>query len=58
MAKITVNNNRCKVCGLCINACPKKCISFSDEINKIGYHYAVLKNEKRRIGAALLPDVP
>ena len=50
MAKITVNKDRCKGCGLCINACTKKCIDFSTEINKIGYHYAVLKNEKDCIG--------
>ncbi|MDD3064746.1 MAG: 4Fe-4S binding protein [Endomicrobiaceae bacterium] len=61
MAKITVNNDRCKGCGLCINACPKKCISFSQNLNKIGYHYAVLENEKNCIGCGfcyqVCPDV-
>lgn len=50
MAKITVNTDRCKGCGLCINVCPKKCIDFSTELNKIGYHSAFLKNEKDCIG--------
>ncbi len=61
MAKITVNNDRCKGCGLCVDACPKKCISFSQNLNKIGYHYAVLKNEKDCIGCGfcyqVCPDV-
>ena len=61
MPKITVNNDRCKGCGFCIDACPKKCISFSADLNKIGYHYAMLKNEKDCIGCGfcyqVCPDI-
>ncbi|MDP8232487.1 MAG: 4Fe-4S binding protein [Candidatus Zophobacter franzmannii] len=32
MAKMTVNPEYCKGCGLCINACPKKIIAFSENI--------------------------
>ena len=40
MAKMTVDPDYCKGCGLCIDACPKKIISFSKKINSKGYHYA------------------
>ncbi len=32
----------CKGCELCIEACPQESLALSKEINKIGYHYAVL----------------
>ena len=38
MAKITINAELCKGCGLCIDACPKKIIDASKGvINKKGY---------------------
>jgi 2-oxoglutarate ferredoxin oxidoreductase subunit delta len=33
---------RCKGCELCIEACPQESLAMSKEINKQGYHYAVL----------------
>ena len=39
MAKITVNEDLCKGCGLCVEACPKKIVAISRErLNKKGYH--------------------
>jgi 2-oxoglutarate ferredoxin oxidoreductase subunit delta len=32
----------CKGCELCIEACPQDSLVLSKEINKQGYHYAVL----------------
>ena len=32
----------CKGCELCIEACPEESLQLSKEINKLGYHYAVL----------------
>jgi 2-oxoglutarate ferredoxin oxidoreductase subunit delta len=32
----------CKGCELCIEACPQGSVKLSKEINKLGYHYAVL----------------
>jgi 2-oxoglutarate ferredoxin oxidoreductase subunit delta len=32
----------CKGCELCIEACPQESLALSHEINKQGYHYAVL----------------
>ncbi len=38
MEKVTIKAERCKSCGLCIAHCPKKCISFGQTMNKLGYH--------------------
>jgi len=32
----------CKGCELCIDACPQESLALSQEINALGYHYAVL----------------
>ena len=41
MSKMTVNEKRCKGCGLCITACPKKIIQISKEkLNEKGYYPA------------------
>ena len=39
MAKMTVNRDICKGCGLCVEVCPKK-IVFLDKsvLNGKGYH--------------------
>ena len=36
--KAFVDEERCKECGLCITACPKNCISFSNKLNSKGFH--------------------
>lgn len=40
MPKVTIDPKYCKGCGLCIDACPKKILKFSEDINDKGYHYA------------------
>jgi 2-oxoglutarate ferredoxin oxidoreductase subunit delta len=61
MAKMTVDANYCKGCGLCIDACPKKIISFSKNINSKGYHYAEVVNQNECIACKMCyqicPDV-
>ena len=39
---IHVEIEKCKGCELCIVACPQDVMALSKEINKQGYHYAVL----------------
>jgi 2-oxoglutarate ferredoxin oxidoreductase subunit delta len=37
MAKIEINKERCKQCGLCIVFCNQECIAEGSEINSAGY---------------------
>ncbi len=62
MGKITVKENVCKGCGLCVLACPKKIIRLSQErINVKGYHPAEVVEMEKCIGCAMCatmcPDV-
>ena len=53
MAKVTFNTDLCKGCGLCVNACPKSCLTIAaDQINKKGYSPAVMVAEDKCIGCA------
>lgn len=44
-SKVKINLNRCKECGLCAVNCPKKAISFQEEINKSGYRPVKINDE-------------
>ena len=39
--RITIDGERCKACLFCIELCPKKSISLSEELNLKGYFIAV-----------------
>ena len=63
MAKVTVISERCKGCGLCVDACPRGNLQLGQNINAKGYHYVEWTNggEKPCNGCAfcaeLCPDV-
>ena len=40
--RITIIEERCKGCGLCLEACPPGVIKFADHFNSMGYKPAVL----------------
>jgi len=53
MAKAIINENRCKGCGLCCEACPKKIIALSkDKLNQKGHHPAEVFAPEKCIGCA------
>lgn len=53
MAKVTFREERCKGCGLCEIACPKKIIQISkDKINAKGYHPAEIIDQSQCIACA------
>lgn len=62
MPTITVNDNLCKGCELCVNACPKHIIALDKgKINVKGYHPAKLMEPDKCTGckscATMCPDV-
>lgn len=61
MAKIVVDEERCKGCELCIPACPKYIMVMSEKINKKGYHPAKQIKPEECTGCAfcaiVCPDV-
>ena len=53
MAKATIDGERCRGCGLCADACPKRIIEMSGEIiNSRGFHPACVINESACTGCA------
>jgi len=61
MAKIVVDDERCKGCELCIPACPKQIMVMSEKINKKGYHPAKQIKPEECTGCAfcamICPDI-
>ena len=57
MARITVREERCKGCGLCIASCPKKALAASERINAKGYHPTELKYPDKCIGCGICANM-
>ena len=62
MPRIIVNENLCKGCEMCVNACPKHIIALdTQKINPKGYHPAKLMQPDQCTGckscATMCPDV-
>lgn len=64
MAKgiVTIHEDVCKGCGLCVHACPKGVLAISkDKLNQKGYNPAEVANPDDCIGCAMCavmcPDV-
>lgn len=61
MARIEIDVNRCKGCGLCTIACPRSLITLSKTINNLGYTPAVILEQDKCTGctlcAEMCPDV-
>jgi len=62
MSKITIREERCKGCELCVDACPKKILKLAeDKINAKGYHPVSMTDESKctqcAACATMCPDV-
>jgi 2-oxoglutarate ferredoxin oxidoreductase subunit delta len=53
MAKITINQDKCKGCLLCISFCPKGLIAADKKLNRQGVRPVKFKDEGACIGCAL-----
>jgi 2-oxoglutarate ferredoxin oxidoreductase subunit delta len=56
-----IDRDRCKGCGICVDACPKKVLEISDELNTKGYFPAFQARSEDCIFCAICctmcPDV-
>jgi 2-oxoglutarate ferredoxin oxidoreductase subunit delta len=57
MAKIEIDQERCKGCGLCTIACPKALIRIGEEINRQGYFFAVCDDHETCTGCAICGEI-
>lgn len=60
--KVSIDIERCKGCGLCVNVCPKNVLAFDESyINLKGVHPAYMAIPENCIGCAscavMCPDV-
>ena len=46
--EVVINNERCKGCEICVNACPQQNLELSDNVNSLGYHYVVFSEIGKR----------
>jgi 2-oxoglutarate ferredoxin oxidoreductase subunit delta len=61
MAKVSIDSEICKGCGLCADACPKKILCIdAQQINRKGHSPAAVTDEELCIGcgfcAMMCPD--
>ena len=56
MAKIkgtvVIDRERCKGCGVCVEACPVDVLKLAPGVNGMGYHYSMMAAPDRCIGCA------
>ncbi len=57
---ITVDEYKCKGCGLCVVACPTNVIKLAADVNSKGYHFAYMETAEACTGctscALVCPD--
>ncbi|NQT32561.1 MAG: 4Fe-4S binding protein [Candidatus Omnitrophica bacterium] len=45
--KLKISIEKCKGCALCIKVCPQKSLEMSQEVNKRGMQYVILKHPEK-----------
>ena len=57
MPYINIDEARCKGCGLCTIACPKKLVTLSDTPNSLGLNMAVFSDPEKCTGCSLCAEM-
>jgi 2-oxoglutarate ferredoxin oxidoreductase subunit delta len=57
MGRIEIDESRCKGCGICTIACPKKLVALCDKVNIQGYAPAEASSQERCTGCALCAEI-
>jgi 2-oxoglutarate ferredoxin oxidoreductase subunit delta len=57
MPHIIIDETRCKGCGLCTIACPKKLVALSDSLNSLGVAMAVFSGPEKCTGCSLCAEM-
>ncbi|ACH40089.1 MULTISPECIES: indolepyruvate ferredoxin oxidoreductase subunit alpha [Citrifermentans] len=57
MGRIVIDELRCKGCGICTIACPKKLIRLCEKVNIQGYAPAESPNQELCTGCALCAEI-
>ncbi len=45
MAKVYIDGELCKSCGLCLHICPRGVFAMTNEVNRKGYNYVAAVRE-------------
>ncbi len=52
LAKIEIDDSKCKGCGLCAAACPRKLLELGEEANEAGFTVAIVICQEKCAGCA------
>ena len=55
--RITIDLERCKGCGYCVEFCPKECIVMGEQSNSFGYFYAVFSDPDSCTGCSICREM-
>ena len=50
---VKIDKERCKGCSLCIEVCPQGVLGLSDEVNRKGHRFIVVKHPEKCIRCGL-----
>ena len=58
---VKINSERCKGCGLCVHACPKKILAIGEVANGKGHYAVAMQDDSKCISCAfcalICPDL-
>ncbi|MCO1600013.1 4Fe-4S dicluster domain-containing protein [Desulfosporosinus nitroreducens] len=61
MLRVEFDEDRCKGCELCVEACPKHIVNMAAHLNAMGFHPATVADQEKCIScgfcARMCPDV-